>query len=551
MGSNGSGKTTLLNLIRDQEAYTFDGKLKVNTAGRMGYVSQFVGREGDQSTTVYDYLCQDFLALEKAIEDVCTEMGVSEDLDALMERYQQLMDESSAMDADNYENNIRRQLQLAELSDKASLELEKLSGGELKLVQIIRQMLRRPALLMMDEPDVFLDFENLNGLRDLINAYQGTLLVITHSRYLLNHCFDHIWHLENGDLQEFEGNFTEYSYSRLQKKIDLKRAALINDEEIQRVSELVDRLRDIASEVAESQHGRTLKGKVSYLNRLLERQIKAPFVEIRQPDIRLPAVEEREEGTELLRVEDYALYFEDTLLESVSFAVHAGEKVALVGANGTGKTSMLREIWKNDHPSIHFSEEAAPAFFSQLHAEILDEQNTIYEEFFSIGFENREQVEEHLRSYCFDPDSLGRKVSALSGGEKNLLQLAKLAAGEANFLLLDEPSSHLDTFAQIALEDAIAAYGGAVLMVSHDFCTIVNCADTILFVDNGTIRPMSARAFRKMIYKKHFSKDYLELELQKKDLETHIARALENSDCDEAQRLCDKLALIVEQMQQG
>ena len=551
MGSNGSGKTTLLNLIRDQEAYTFDGKLKVNTAGRMGYVSQFVGREGDQSTTVYDYLCQDFLALEKAIEDVCTEMGVSEDLDALMERYQRLMDESSAMDADNYENNIRRQLQLAELSDKAALELEKLSGGELKLVQIIRQMLRRPALLMMDEPDVFLDFENLNGLRDLINAYQGTLLVITHSRYLLNHCFDHIWHLENGDLQEFEGNFTEYSYSRLQKKIDLKRAALINDEEIQRVSELVDRLRDIASEVAESQHGRTLKGKVSYLNRLLERQIKAPFVEIRQPDIRLPAVEEREDGAELLRVEDYALSFEDTLLESVSFAVHAGEKVALVGANGTGKTSMLREIWRNDHPSIHFSEEATPAFFSQLHAEILNEQNTIYEEFFSIGFENREQVEAHLQSYCFDPDSLGRKVSALSGGEKNLLQLAKLAAGEANFLLLDEPSSHLDTFAQIALEDAIAAYGGAVLMVSHDFYTIVNCADTILFVDNGTIRPMSARAFRKMIYKKHFSKDYLELELQKKDLETRIARCLENTDCDEAQHLCDKLALIVEQMQQG
>lgn len=551
MGSNGSGKTTLMNLIRDQEAYTFDGKLKVNTAGRMGYVSQFVNREGDQSTTVYDYLCQDFLALEKAIEDVCTEMGVSEELDALMERYQFLMDESSAMDADNYENNIRRQLQLAELEEKASLELEKLSGGELKLVQIIRQMLRRPALLMMDEPDVFLDFENLNGLRDLINAYQGTLLVVTHSRYLLTHCFDHIWHLENGDLQEFEGNFTEYSYSRLQKKIDLKRAALVNEEEIQRVSELVDRLRDIASEVAESQHGRTLKGKVSYLNRLLDRQIKAPFVEIRQPDIRLPAVEELEEGAELLRVEDYALSFEDTLLESVSFSVHAGEKVALVGANGTGKTSMLREIWKNEHPSIHFSEEAAPAFFSQLHAEILNEQNTIYEEFFSMGFDTRQQVEEHLQAYCFDPDSLGRKVSALSGGEKNLLQLAKLAAGEANILLLDEPSSHLDTFAQIALEDAIADYRGAVLMVSHDFYTIVNCADTILFVDNGTIRPMSARAFRKMIYKKHFNKDYLELELQKKDLETRIARYLEDGNCDDAQRLCDKLALIVEQMQQG
>ena len=107
----------------------------------------------------------------------------------------------------------------------------------------------------------------------------------------------------------------------------------------------------------------------------------------------------------------------------------------------------------------------------------------------------------------------------------------------------------LDTVAQIALEDAIADYKGAVLMVSHDFYTIVNCADTILFVENGTIRPMSARAFRKMIYKKHFSKDYLELELQRKELETRIARELEAGDCDEAQQLCDKLATVVEQMQ--
>ncbi|MBR2484217.1 MAG: ABC-F family ATP-binding cassette domain-containing protein, partial [Oscillospiraceae bacterium] len=425
-----------------------------------------------------------------------------------------------------------------------------LSGGELKLVQVIRQMLRRPGLLIMDEPDVFLDFENLNGLRDLINAYKGTLLVVTHSRYLLSHCFDHIWHLENGDLQEFEGNFAEYNLSRLQKKIDLQLASLTDEAEIQRVSELVDRLREKATEVAEAQHGRTLKGKVSYLNRLLDRQIKAPFVEIRQPDIQLPDVEASEEETELLRLDDYSLAFEETLLDQVSFAVHAGEKVALVGANGTGKTSMLREIWKNENSAIRFSADAIPALFSQLHAEILDEKNSIYEEFFAIGFETREEVEDYLKKYCFDPESLGRKVGHLSGGEKNLLQLAKLSASHANLLLLDEPSSHLDTFAQIALEDAIVAYQGAVLMVSHDFYTIVNCADTILFVENGGIRPMSARAFRKMIYKNHFSKDYLELELQKKDFETRIARALEGGDCAEAQRLWDKLAAIVEQMQQ-
>ena len=549
IGSNGTGKTTLVNLIREPDHYIFDGKLKRDGTGRIGYVSQFAIRDGDQSVTVYDYLRQDFLELEQAIGDICLQMESADDMDALMDRYQELLDESDAIDADNHEINILKQLQLAELENKASLELEKLSGGELKLVQVIRQMLRRPGLLIMDEPDVFLDFENLNGLRDLINAYKGTLLVVTHSRYLLAHCFDRIWHLENGDLQEFEGSFTEYSYSRLQKKIDLKLAATADEEEIQRISKLVDDLRELATEVSESHHGRTLKGKVSYLNRLVSRQIKAPFVEIRQPEIRLPAIEVPEEPTELLRLDNYTLSFEETLLDQVSFAVHSGEKVALVGANGTGKTSMLREIWKNQNPAIRFSEAASPAFFSQLHAETLNEQNSIYEEFFAIGFEIPAQVEEYLEKYCFDPDSLRRKVGHLSGGEKNLLQLAKLAAGDANILLLDEPSSHLDTFSQIALEEAISAYQGAVLMVSHDFYTIVNCADTILFVENGGIRPMSARAFRKMIYKKHFRKDYLELELQKKDYETRIARCLESGNCAEAQKLCDKLANIVEQMQ--
>ena len=549
IGSNGTGKTTLVSLIREPERFLYDGRLRREGAGRMGYVSQFALRDGDQSVTVFDYLCGDFHALEQAIGEVCMEMESTEDMDAVMERYQALLDESDAMDADNYEVNIRRQLKLAELADKEELPLEALSGGERKLVQIIRQMLRLPGLLIMDEPDVFLDFENLNGLRDLINAYRGTMLVVTHSRYLLSHCFDRIWHLENGDLQEFEGTFNEYSFSRLQKKIDLKLAAIADEEEVQRLNVLVDQLRESAEEKADPRRGRALRSKVSFLNRLLSRQIKAPFVEIRQPDIRLPQIEEPEEPSELLRLENYSLAFEEKLLENVSFSVKTGEKVALVGANGTGKTSMLRQIVKNENPAIRFSADAVPAFFSQLHAEILNEQNSIYQEFFDIGFGTEAEIEEYLRGYCFDPDTLRRKVGSLSGGEKNLLQLAKLAAGKANLLLLDEPSSHLDTFAQIALEDAIAAYRGAVLMVSHDFYTIVNCADTILFVENGGIRPVSARAFRKMIYKKHFSKDYLELELQKKDFETRIQRHLESGDCAEAQRLCDRLAEIVAQME--
>lgn len=548
IGSNGTGKTTLADLIRRPEEYLFDGKLLRENVGRIGYVSQFASREKGQEVTVFDYLSADFLRLQEETQLVCAQMGESDDLEGLLERYQCLLDESESMDADNYEVNIHRQLRLAELDSKADLELSKLSGGEYKLVQAIRQMLRRPGLLIMDEPDVFLDFENLNGLRDLINAYEGTLLVITHSRFLLAHCFDQIWHLENADLQEFEGNFAQYQYALLRKKIELQEAANADAAEIQRTSEMVERLRKEATEVIDPLRGRTLKGKVSYLGRLMARQIKGPFVKIRQPEITLPEVDITEEPAVLLEVTDYSLSFEEKLLEHVSFSVKAHEKVALVGPNGTGKTTLLRQLWKQENPAIQFSEQVKVGFFSQLQEETLNEDNTIYQEFYDIGFETPASVEEHLRQYCFDPDSLDRKIGRLSGGEKNLLQLAKLAAGESELLLLDEPSSHLDTYAQIALEEAINAYQGAVLMVSHDFYSIVNCSDRILYVENGTIRPMSARAFRKMIYKHHFSLEYLELEQKKKDLETKISRCLESGDCENAKLLCDELGAVVEQM---
>lgn len=551
IGSNGTGKTTLADIIRRPEDYLFDGKLLRENVGRIGYVSQFASREKDQAATVFDYLSRDFLALQEAVTEVCAAMETAEELDDLLERYQNLLDESESMDADNYEVNIRRQLHLAELEDKAELELSKLSGGEYKLVQVIRQMLRRPGLLIMDEPDVFLDFENLNGLRDLINAYEGTLLVVTHSRYLLGHCFDRIWHLENADLQEFEGNFREYNFSLLQRKIELQEAAAKDVAEIARVTEMVERLRDEATEVIDPSKGRALKAKVTQLGRLQARQIKAPFVTIQQPKICLPEVEPAAEGEEpsvLLQVEDYSLSFEKKLLEHVSFAVRAHEKVAIVGPNGTGKTTLLREIWRNENPAIRFGEDAKVAFLSQMHEETLNENNNLYQEMFDLGFETVSGVEEYLGSYCFAPDTLDRKIAVLSGGEKNLLQLAKLAAGEANLLLLDEPSSHLDTYAQMALEKAIAAYRGAVLMVSHDFYSIVNCADTILYVENGTIRPMSSRAFRKMIYKHHFSREYLELETKKQDLETRIARCLEAYDYETARALCEELAAVIESM---
>lgn len=556
IGSNGTGKTTLIEMLMDTEKYLYDGKIIKDEKLRIGYVSQVAKKEKEQEITVFDFLSEVFVRNQQENVRLCEEMANSENLEEVFERYQQVLDEFQAMDGDNYEINISRQLKIAGLSKLEKLEISKLSGGEYKLVQVVKQMLMRPGLLIMDEPDVFLDFHNLNGLRDLINSYKGTLLVITHNRYLLNHCFDKILHLENADIQEFEGNYTDYNFSLLLKKIELQELAAKDLEEIERNRKIVERLRSDATKVDNATKGRALKAKVSHLARLEARRMKEPFVEIRQPEISLPileneknaASEETMEKRVLLSVNNYRAEFDELLLENVSFEIREGEKAAIVGPNGTGKTTLLREINQNKNSAIKLDKSAQIGFLSQIHGETLNEENTIYEEFEELGFETKKQTEEYLSAYCFEADTLNKKIDILSGGEKNLLQLAKISVGNANLLLLDEPTSHLDTYSQLALEKAIGEYKGAVLMVSHDFYSIANCVDYVLYVDEKSIRQMRVRTFRKMIYENHFDKNYLELEQKKKELETRIARSLKETDVENAKHLSEQLETVIEQM---
>ena len=544
IGTNGTGKSTLVNMILHPDDYLYDGKLVIDVPGRIGYVSQFYTIDEEKKITVFDYISEEFVRLQNKIDQICQEMGTTDHLEELMEEYQKALDEFNAIDGDFYESNIRKQLKVAGLAGYEDQLLSSLSGGEFKLVQAIREMMISPKFIIMDEPDVFLDFQHLNALRDLINSHKGTLLVITHNRYLLNHCFNKILHLENTELQEFDGNYVDYNFALLQMKIEQQQLAAADMEEIERNRKIVERLRNSATAIDSATRGRSLHARVSLLERLEARKTRSPFVDIKQPDIQLHTKKPLEDQM-VLQAEDYNVAFDREIMEHVSFLLQAGEKVAIVGPNGTGKTTLLRDIIRGENPALHLGENVEMAYLSQMHAEVFDEKATVLKNFEDAGFDTDAQVIRYLKTYGFEEELIYSPVEALSGGEKNLLQLAKISRTDANLLLLDEPTSHLDTYSQLALEEAIGKYNGTVLMVSHDFYTVANCMDYVLLTEDKGLRKVSMRKFRKMIYADHFDKDYLEYEQKKKELENRIAFALQAGKYEDAKKLCDNLEQLL------
>lgn len=544
IGTSGSGKSTLIDILMDPERYLFEGKLEIDPTCKIGRVSQFSHLDNMKETTVFEYIAEEFLKMQHEMNTILAEMETASDIDSLLEKYQSALDAFDAVDGNDFESNINKKLNLANLMKLKDLRVSNLSGGEFKLIQVMKEMLSKPDVMIMDEPDVFLDFENLNALKNLIHSHKGTLLVVTHNRYLLNHCFNKIIHLENKEIQEFDGRYIDYNFSLLQTKVELQEITMAEEEEIARNENIVNNLRAIATYNSEASRGRALKARVRFQERLEARRIKAPFVDIKQPNISFDMDHEVEDTT-VVSVNNHRISFDELLLEHVSFEIKSTDKVAIIGPNGTGKTTLLRDIFRNNQDSIEINADGKVAYLSQLQGEMLKDSHTILEEFIDAGFKTYDEIRSYLSSYGFEGEILNQKIGSLSGGEKNLLQLAKVSAGKANVLLLDEPTSHLDTYAQIALEKAINDYKGAILMVSHDFYSVVNGMDYVLIIEDKKIRKMGMPAFKKMIYASHFDKDYLEVEQKKKSVEMKIELALKDRNFELAKGLVDELEALI------
>lgn len=542
IGTNGSGKSTLINIIIDPEEYMYDGKIIIDKGKRIGHISQFIDLDLDSDMTVFDYIGALHISYRDSLMKMEEEMADSENLDELLQTYQKQLDAYEIIGGDSFYSIIDKKLSTANLFHLKDRKLSYLSGGEIKLIQLLKEMILQPDLIIMDEPDAFLDFNNMESLRNIINSYKKALIVITHNRYILNHCFNNILSLEDGIMEQFEGNYVQFGFEMLGKKIDDLELSIADELEIRRNEILVEKLRMLATLSDDPKRGAALKGRVTMLERLKKNKHKSPFVNTKMIDIVI-ASQNKFSTESIVKVSNYSKAYDAPLLENINFEIKAKKKVALIGANGIGKTSLLRDIHDNKDESIYINELANVAYLSQTQGETLNENNIVADEFADIGFTSEEVVKNYLGKFHFDEWITEKKISLLSGGEKNLIQLAKVNCSMPDLLLLDEPTSHLDLYTQLSLEKALNTYDGSVIMVSHDYYMIINTMDYVLMIDDKNIKKLNIDTFKSMIYSNHYDKRYIKLEETKKVLETKIAFALEHEDIEKAKSVYERLDL--------
>ncbi|MED1559856.1 ribosomal protection-like ABC-F family protein [Bacillus paramycoides] len=471
VGRNGSGKTTIFQLLTRMENVDV-GAIHMKKGTRIGHVAQIP--KFDDGITVYDVLSSAFKA-EKELEREmhALEKNMAEELETfalekLMERYGIIQERFAFLGGYEIEANIMKVangLQVAELCSRLFTEL---SGGEQTKVSLAYMLLQKPDLLLLDEPTNHLDLFAVEWLEQFLKEYVGTVMVISHDRYFLDEVVTKILDLEDGEIHVYHTNYSQFIKEKEERLLQEFQAYQEQQKKIKKMKEAIKRLREWANQANPPNEG--LHKRARNMERALERieKLKRPILERKQMGLQFEGQERS--GKDVVVMKEVSKGFaERALFEKANLHIRFQERAAIVGRNGTGKTTLLKlllEEIQQDAGEIRIGSSVKIGYLSQ-HA-YGNMKNNVLEAFRECVAVTEGEARHILARFLFYGPAVFKKVTQLSGGEKMRLRLAQLMYQDINFLILDEPTNHLDIESREVLEEALEQYNGTILAVSHD-----------------------------------------------------------------------------------
>ena len=481
VGVNGGGKTTLLRCLLAPE--TVDGGfIKFEPGLRIGYVQQ--GFQGIGEGTLWQFLVnagKDILELRQKMAELEKQVASAkgDELDSLLADYARVSNIYEHADGYNYENRIKIVLHgLGFPENEWDKPAENFSGGQKTRILLAAALVKEPDLLILDEPTNHLDIRMTEWLEGYLRNFKGGVLIVSHDRFFLNNVVGRVLEMEGGHLQNFKGNYDQYLAQKEIQMATMEAAYEAQQEYIARTEAYIRRFKaGIKSKMA--------RGRQSQLNRL--ERVEGPE-RIEEFELRLPPAPESAER--VLVLEELSVgYGENILLKDINLVLRKGEKTALLGPNGAGKTTLLKTILGELSPvtgKAKIGNRVKSGYFSQSY-ERLDPNQTLLDNFLTEYGYTTEHTRSLLGGMLFHGDDVFKEIGTLSGGQKARLVLLKLVLDGANLLILDEPTNHLDIAAREAVEAALEAFDGTVLVVSHDRYFINEVASRIWEIDNQQV----------------------------------------------------------------
>ncbi len=486
VGINGAGKTTLLRIIMG-ELSPDEGIVTVSRDTTIGYLSQHQAVSSEN--TIYDELLsvrQNIVDLERRMRSVELQMkNASEpELSGLMEHYANLTHAFESANGYAYRSELTGVLKgLGFEENEFSKSVDTLSGGQKTRVALGKLLLQKPDLIILDEPTNHLDMSSITWLETYLLNYKGAVILVSHDRYFLDRITGKIIELDNTKAAVFTGNYSAYAAKKEMLRIAQYNAYMNQQREIRHQEAVIEKLRSFNRE-------KSIKRAESREKMLDKIDVLEKPTEVRS-DMKLHLEPRVLSGNDVLHVENIAKSFGSlTLFKQLSFDIRRGEHVAIIGDNGTGKTTILKminELLFPDSGLIRLGTNVEIGYYDQEH-HVLHPEKTLFEEISDdYPYLNNTEIRNTLAAFLFTGDDVFKKIESLSGGERGRLSLAKLMLSESNFLILDEPTNHLDIMSKEILEDAINSYTGTVLYVSHDRYFINRTASRILDLDQQTL----------------------------------------------------------------